>query len=150
MSSFKVGDKVCKQGGDYRYDGIVVAAFSKAKNPNEIRYVVEDDKGTLHIFNDKNLQSRPLEFKNVLDYVMDQNVTIYDEDCLGKDEISERLELLFDQYAARKYCVKVLYAFALDDEHNEYVKNEKMHLPSGATKWCVARLSNDTYVLGAY
>lgn len=51
---FKVGNKVSKAGGDYRFDGIVVAAFSKLSGV--IRYVVEDDRGILHIYSAKNLK----------------------------------------------------------------------------------------------
>lgn len=50
---FKVGQLVSKKGGDYRFDGYVVAAFTKISG--EVRYVVEDDRGILHIYSDKNL-----------------------------------------------------------------------------------------------
>lgn len=50
---FKVGQSVSKKGGDYRFDGFVVAAFNKISG--EVRYVVEDDRGILHIYSDKNL-----------------------------------------------------------------------------------------------
>lgn len=43
-----VGDKVSKKGGDYRFDGIVVAVFKKLSGVE--RYVVEDDRGVLHIY----------------------------------------------------------------------------------------------------
>lgn len=48
-----VGDKVAKTGGDYRFDGIVVAVFKKLSGFT--RYVVEDDRGVLHIYSRKNL-----------------------------------------------------------------------------------------------
>jgi len=51
---FQIGDKVSKVGGDYRFDGIVVAAFQKLSGVT--RYVVEDDRGILHIYSDKNLK----------------------------------------------------------------------------------------------
>lgn len=51
---FPVGSKVSKVGGDYRFDGTVVAAF--AKLTGQIRYVVEDDRGVLHIYSEKNLK----------------------------------------------------------------------------------------------
>ncbi len=51
---FHVGDAVSKTGGDYRFDGIVVAVFSKLSGA--CRYVVEDDRGVLHIYSDKNLK----------------------------------------------------------------------------------------------
>lgn len=50
------GDLVSKVGGDYRFDGIVVAAFEKLSGG--VRYVVEDDRGVLHIFSAKNLHDR--------------------------------------------------------------------------------------------
>ena len=51
--SMTVGDKVHKLGGDYRFEGIVVAAFKKLSGAE--RYVVEDDRGVLHIFSERNL-----------------------------------------------------------------------------------------------
>jgi len=45
----KVGHKVKKVGGDYSYEGLVVAVVVKLSG--RIRYVVEDDKGMLFIFN---------------------------------------------------------------------------------------------------
>lgn len=52
---FQVGDKVEKVGGDYTFPGPVVAAFCKLSGAQ--RYVVEDDRGVLHIFSDKNLRA---------------------------------------------------------------------------------------------
>jgi hypothetical protein len=48
-----IGDQVRKIGGDYRFPGTVVAVFSKRSGA--IRLVVEDDRGILHIFSEKNL-----------------------------------------------------------------------------------------------
>lgn len=53
---FEVGDKVRKVGGDYSFDGTVVAAFMKLSGL--IRYVVEDDRGVLHIYAARNLEER--------------------------------------------------------------------------------------------
>jgi len=53
-TQFKVGDKVSKNGGDYKFDGVVVAAFTKLSGV--VRYVVEDDRGVLFIYNEKNLK----------------------------------------------------------------------------------------------
>lgn len=53
---FVVGDKVKKVGGDYVYDGVVVASFRKLSGV--IRLVVEDDRGMLFIFNENNLEKR--------------------------------------------------------------------------------------------
>ncbi len=50
----KIGDVVEKIGGDYTFVGIVVAAFAKLSGAQ--RYVVEDDRGVLHIFSAKNLK----------------------------------------------------------------------------------------------
>lgn len=48
-----VGDKVSKTGGDYHFDGTIVSEFRKISGL--IRYVVEDDRGVLHIYSAKNL-----------------------------------------------------------------------------------------------
>jgi hypothetical protein len=56
-AGFAVGDRVEKVGGDYRFAGAVVAAFGKLSGVR--RYVVEDDRGVLHIYSDKNLAGRP-------------------------------------------------------------------------------------------
>ena len=50
---FAVGAVVRKVGGDYTFVGVVVAVF--AKRSGQVRYVVEDDRGILHIFSEKNL-----------------------------------------------------------------------------------------------
>lgn len=49
-----VGDKVSKKGGDYRFDGTVVAKFQKLSGAE--RFVVEDDRGVLHVYSEKNLE----------------------------------------------------------------------------------------------
>jgi len=49
--SFKVGDSVYKIGGDYTFEGVVVAAFKKLSGAE--RFVVEDDRGVLHVFSEK-------------------------------------------------------------------------------------------------
>ncbi len=56
MTRFRIGDKVSKVGGDYRFDGVVVSVFNKLSG--HIRYVVEDDRGVLHIYSFRNLQLR--------------------------------------------------------------------------------------------
>lgn len=53
---FLVGNLVSKTSGDYKFDGVVVAAFQKTSG--QTRYVVEDDRGILHIFSAKNLKFR--------------------------------------------------------------------------------------------
>ena len=51
---YKIGDKVEKTGGDYTFVGIVVSVFQKLSG--QIRLVVEDDRGILHIYSEKNLK----------------------------------------------------------------------------------------------
>lgn len=51
------GEHVEKITGDYTFAGFVVAAFSKLSG--EVRYVVEDDRGVLHIFSDSQLAAKP-------------------------------------------------------------------------------------------
>ncbi|QNN99811.1 hypothetical protein P67b_00052 [Ruegeria phage Tedan] len=46
---FAVGDNVEKVGGDYSFVGHVVSTFHKRSGL--ARYVVEDDRGVLHVFN---------------------------------------------------------------------------------------------------
>lgn len=50
---FNVGDRVVKTGGDYSYSGVVVSAFQKVSGAQ--RYVVEDARGLLFIFNESQL-----------------------------------------------------------------------------------------------
>lgn len=47
------GDRVIKDGGDYRFEGEIRACFYK-KN-GKVRYVVENADGVLHIFNRQQL-----------------------------------------------------------------------------------------------
>ena len=47
------GQFVRKVGGDYTFTGTVVAKFKKILG--QVRYVVENDQGILHIFSGKNL-----------------------------------------------------------------------------------------------
>jgi len=51
---FDLGAAVIKESGDYTYQGVVVARFRKISGL--IRYVVEDKRGLLFIFNDTSLQ----------------------------------------------------------------------------------------------
>lgn len=53
---FEVGNSVSKVGGDYRFDGIVVSAFTKLSGV--WRFVVEDDRGILHIYGPNNLEKK--------------------------------------------------------------------------------------------
>jgi hypothetical protein len=45
---FLIGDIVAKIGGDYTFEGMVVAVFNK--KTGQRRLVVEDDRGLLFIF----------------------------------------------------------------------------------------------------
>ena len=49
-----VGDTVRKVGGDYTYEGVVVARFYKVSGL--VRFVVEDFRGLLFIFNESSLE----------------------------------------------------------------------------------------------
>jgi hypothetical protein len=51
---FKIGDRVIKTAGDYRYEGEVVCVF--CKRSGVLRYVVENDDGMLFIFNEGQLE----------------------------------------------------------------------------------------------
>ena len=58
---FDVGDGVRKIGGDYDFEGRVVSGFLKLDRnlltySDQIRYVVQNADGLLHIFNEKQLQ----------------------------------------------------------------------------------------------
>lgn len=55
---FKFGDKVENIDGDYTFDGEIVVAFRKISGA--VRYVVEDDRGALHIYSEKNLRKKDL------------------------------------------------------------------------------------------
>jgi hypothetical protein len=52
----EVGDDVEKVGGDYTFAGKVVARFTKTSGA--IRLVVEDARGMLMIYSEKNLRHR--------------------------------------------------------------------------------------------
>lgn len=47
-------DAVTKVTGDYSFDGTIVSVFDKLDN--KTRYVVEDDRGALHIYSEQNLR----------------------------------------------------------------------------------------------
>lgn len=56
LSTLRIGQPVRKVGGDYKFDGVVVSVFWKLGGA--VRFVVEDDRGILHIFSEKNLEAR--------------------------------------------------------------------------------------------
>ena len=51
-----IGDPVRKVGGDYQFEGTVVAAFYKLSGVR--RFVVEDDRGVLHVYSARILERR--------------------------------------------------------------------------------------------
>lgn len=53
---YTIGDDVYKIGGDYRYEGVIVAVVRKLSG--SIRYVIEDGRGLLFIFNEGSLGRR--------------------------------------------------------------------------------------------
>jgi hypothetical protein len=53
-SELEVGQLVEKVGGDYQFEGYVVAKFAKLSGA--VRYVVEDDRGVLHVYSAKILR----------------------------------------------------------------------------------------------
>lgn len=56
-ATFKVGDKVRKTSGDYKFSGTVVSVFHKKSGAD--RCVVENDDGLLFIFNPSQLELEP-------------------------------------------------------------------------------------------
>lgn len=54
LNGFRKGDAVEKVGGDYTFKGVVVSCFHKKSGV--MRYVVEDDRGVLHIYSAKCLR----------------------------------------------------------------------------------------------
>lgn len=53
LNMLYVGDRVQKVGGDYQLTGWIVARFLKRNGI--VRYVVEDERGMLLIYNRNNL-----------------------------------------------------------------------------------------------
>lgn len=55
---FYFGDRVSKVGGDYRFEGEIRGVVTKLFGA--LRYVVEDDRGVLHVFSAKQLTRHQL------------------------------------------------------------------------------------------
>jgi hypothetical protein len=55
LIEFKCGDEVTKEGGDYKFQGIIVCTFTKLANEAP-RVVVQNCDGILHIFNPTQLK----------------------------------------------------------------------------------------------
>lgn len=51
---YRTGDPVKKSGGDYQFSGNIVTSFLKRNGA--LRYVVEDSRGLLFIFNHNQLE----------------------------------------------------------------------------------------------
>lgn len=77
---FEVGTKVSKTSGDYTFHGEVVAAFKKRSG--QIRYVVENEDGILHIFSGKQLT------------INAQVKSVFDDLTKQRKEISAKIEEL--------------------------------------------------------
>jgi len=60
---FVCGDIVAKTTGDYTFEGVVVAAFNKKSGA--VRYVVEDGRGLLFIFNPTSLVLKQIIGENM-------------------------------------------------------------------------------------
>jgi len=56
---FQLHDAVVKEGGDYYFEGIIVARFRKLSG--KWRVIVEDGRGLLFIFNEKQLKLKENE-----------------------------------------------------------------------------------------
>lgn len=54
MDDIVVGDTVERVNSDYRFVGTVVSVFQKTTG--QVRYVVEDDRGVLFIWNRNNME----------------------------------------------------------------------------------------------
>jgi len=54
MCKFKVGDRVEKVTGDYKFEGFVVSVFQRRNGL--WRLVVENPAGILHIYSESNLR----------------------------------------------------------------------------------------------
>lgn len=50
MPKYQIGQRFEKVGGDYRFKGVIVAAF--VKTTGLVRYVGENEDGLLFIFNE--------------------------------------------------------------------------------------------------
>jgi hypothetical protein len=75
--AFSVGDRVTKTSGDYRFEGVIVAAFVKLDG-RSWRYVVENSDGVLHIFSAKQLApiTHPKEAPYAADPGSDERPTV--------------------------------------------------------------------------
>lgn len=74
---FSIGDRVEKTGGDYYFEGKVVAAFQKLSGAE--RYVVENPAGILHVYSEKNLKLWKSKINKIVD-----GIAYVDDICIGK------------------------------------------------------------------
>ncbi len=56
MQDIEIGDQVERVNSDYRFVGTIVSVFQKTSGLT--RYVVEDDRGVLFIWNRKNFEKQ--------------------------------------------------------------------------------------------
>ena len=83
-AQFQVGNLVEKVGGDYTFEGIVVAVFTKLSGA--IRLVVEDDRGVLHVYSEKNLKlSEKVAASHILVETQEQAAKLLEEIRSGAD-----------------------------------------------------------------
>ena len=52
-SKYKIGQRFKKEGGDYTFEGEIIAVFKKRSGA--IRYAGEDDRGLIFIFNESSI-----------------------------------------------------------------------------------------------
>jgi|GEM_PF-1401057 len=120
---FQVGDRVEKIGGDYYFEGVVVSVFSKLSG--EVRYVVENGHGVLHIYNGKQLRHKKSEPTGQGEQ---------EEKSKPKSRVQERISRL----TAQKYALLA---------KNEALRRELERLPASAAlvavKTLLDRLEND-------
>lgn len=112
---YQVGDTVKKTGGDYSFVGKVVAAFKKRSGV--VRYVVEDDRGVLHVYSDKVLLLLPATANEQGQTMMQDIQDFHEKFGLayrgGPQELSTQ---------ASEFRIKFM-----QEELNEYVKGVEEH-----------------------
>lgn len=69
------GDRVIKEGGDYTFEGVIVAVFRKKSG--ERRYVVEDARGILMIMNSAQIRVIESEGRSILRTQVERDLARY-------------------------------------------------------------------------
>jgi thymidylate synthase len=135
----QVNQAVTKVTGDYEFDGTVRSVFSKSGGQE--RYVVEDDRGALHIYSEQNL--RPIgnmadhQYLRVLKRLLDDGV--YREGRNGgtyglfgeqlRFDLSEGFPLLTTKKVHFRSIVVELLWFLRGDSNIKYLQD------NGVTIW---------------